>query len=187
MTLNELALVGADRRARAPRLVERIMRQAAPGGVILLVEPGTRQGYLNLMALREQARGLPILYPCPHGGPCPMFEEGGRRWCHATVPLGRGFFFDEPLRRQGKLPLRMRELNLSALALQASASGVPEPPFCARRGSRVVSALLPGRESFSANEPVALLCTPEGRLREQAARDLGRPWRGGWAPAPGRR
>jgi hypothetical protein len=115
-----------------------------------------------------------------------MLDRAARRWCHATVALPEGFFFDEELRRRGRLPLRMRELNLSGLALQNVSAGGPQLPFAPRAGSRAVSALLPGRGAAAA-EPVVLLCAPDGRLRERPARELGPVARGDWVFAPERK
>jgi hypothetical protein len=181
MMLNELGLVGSRHRARAPQIVRRIGQQAEPGGVLLFVEPGTRQGYLNLMPVRNQMEEFPILYPCPHHLACPMFAGTTRRWCHATVQLPPRFFFDEPLQRQGGLPLHMKELNLSALVLQAHASGERGAPFTARAGSRVVSSVLPGRAPHAEGQPVLLLCTPSGRLEERHLQETGLAGRGEWA------
>jgi SAM-dependent methyltransferase len=179
MMLNELGLVGSRHRARAPRIVRQIGLQAAPGGLLLFVEPGTRQGYLNLMPVRDQRREFPILYPCPHQLACPMFDGAARRWCHATVLLPPRFFFDEALQRQGGLPLHMRELNLSALVMQANSGGELTAPFAARSGNRVVSSLLPGRAPLE-GQPVLLLCTPKGRLEERPIRETGPAGRGEW-------
>jgi SAM-dependent methyltransferase len=186
MALNELGLSGSDRRSRSPRTVSRVAARVAPGGVLLLVEPGTHEGYLNAMAVREPMRAetpaWPVLYPCPHGAPCPMMDGPGRRWCHATISLPEPFFFDEALRQKGHLPLRMRELNLSALALQNTASGRAEAPFVARSGNRVVSNPMAGRGA-AARTQVVLLCAEDGRLRERPAEELGATGRGDWVPA----
>jgi SAM-dependent methyltransferase len=180
MMLNELELVGSRRRSRSPHLIRQIGRQAEADGLLILVEPGTRRGYLNLMPVRDQLGEWPILYPCPHHVACPMAGEAARRWCHATVPLPRPFFFDDVLQGEGGLPLRMRELNLSALVMQATPSGEVRPPFRGRRGMRAVSAPLPGRPPHAEGAPVVLVCSPTGRLVEYPLGATGALARGDW-------
>ena len=166
MMLNELN-VRAPRRSgkRASRFVEPFKRLLAPQGLGLLVEPGTRKGYLNLMLVREQIEGLPILYPCPHAGPCPMWSPKVNRWCHATLSIQGDFFFDVSLKRHGGLTFAMHDVNVFALAFQQSSrvatravrprrgrqeNGAPaagpraQPPFEQLSGERVVSGLIPG-------------------------------------------
>ncbi|MBI3993306.1 MAG: hypothetical protein HY342_08525 [Candidatus Lambdaproteobacteria bacterium] len=165
MMLNELNL-RAPRRSgkRAARFTEPFKRLLAPQGLGLLVEPGTRKGYLNLMLVREQIAGLPILYPCPHAKPCPMWSPKVDRWCHATLGIGGDFFFDEPLKRHGGLSFAMHDVNVFGLAFQQTgqsaagaggqqgsprpggppaAVGRAQPPFEQRFGERVVSGQIP--------------------------------------------
>ncbi|MEE8396092.1 MAG: small ribosomal subunit Rsm22 family protein [bacterium] len=197
MMVNEFDLLGPRRATgRAARFAVPLRRRVREGGLIILVEPGTRKGYMHLMAVREIIGGLPILYPCPHLQPCPLWDSRVSRWCHATFPLPRPFFFDRPLREEGGLRFSMRELNLCGLALRAGVDATEKgaPPGRLRGDSpgtgRVVSGLLPagggrGRqppEGLDAG-PVVLLCTPEGKLREIPAAGLGRNPRGSWAEA----
>jgi len=193
MMLNELRLLGPRRQsARAPATLDAIRRRAAEGGVILLVEPGTQQGYLNLMAARERLAPLPILYPCPHRGPCPLFDPEASRWCHATLALPRGFFFDSRLKGEGGLGFGMSELNMGALAVQAAESGRVAAPFIHRKGSRVVSDALPARPNRRAVPgragagpgQVVLLCTPQGRIDERSREGLRGLFRGAWLEEP---
>jgi len=78
--LNELAPA-----ARA-KLVEEAWRLA--GRALVLVEPGTPQGFEILLAARRQLveSGARILAPCPHGGACPL---EGKDWCHFAVRVER--------------------------------------------------------------------------------------------------
>ena len=71
------------RQAAAIRLWE------AAQELLLLVEPGTPQGFANLAAVREAlvTQGAHVAAPCPGGGEaCPM--QGGD-WCHFTVRVRR--------------------------------------------------------------------------------------------------
>jgi len=76
-----------------------------PGGHLLAVEPGTRQGGRLIAGLRaialepdvswaesddpeevsDQARGFTPVSPCPHIGPCPMLTRGAKAWCHVRT------------------------------------------------------------------------------------------------------
>ena len=63
----------------------------APGGVTLIVEPGTPEGYARMIDTRTQLLSLPggarhVTAPCPHDAPCPIPEND---WCHFSVRLSR--------------------------------------------------------------------------------------------------
>lgn len=55
---------------------------------VLVIEPGTPDGYLRVMDARQRLveAGFEILAPCPHSGGCPIAR--GEDWCHffARVP-----------------------------------------------------------------------------------------------------
>ncbi|NLU70165.1 rRNA methyltransferase [Streptomyces sp. HNM0574] len=61
---------------------------AGAGRAVVIVEPGTPDGYLRIREARETltAAGLRVLAPCPHSGQCPIVP--GEDWCHfaARVP-----------------------------------------------------------------------------------------------------
>jgi SAM-dependent methyltransferase len=190
MALNELDLLGPRRVSqRAAALADALQARLRPGGCLLLVEPGTRKGYMNLMALREHLLELPALYPCPHNRPCPMWGGTVRNWCHATERLPPGFFFDATLRQRAGLSFEMRDLQLAALAVQALPGTQAAPPFRPRRGERIVSAPLRPRGPQGATPDtgarVVLACAPDGRLHERPAPPGGVYTRGEWSgPAP---
>jgi ribosomal protein RSM22 (predicted rRNA methylase) len=56
--------------------------------VLLIVEPGTPDGYQRIIALRSQliAEGAHVVAPCPHDGPCPLTSPD---WCHFAQRLPR--------------------------------------------------------------------------------------------------
>ncbi|MFT3950914.1 MAG: small ribosomal subunit Rsm22 family protein [Oscillospiraceae bacterium] len=60
----------------------------AASGMLLLVEPGTPEGFRQLRAARELLlrQGAHIAAPCPHSASCPMGEGD---WCHFTCRVAR--------------------------------------------------------------------------------------------------
>jgi hypothetical protein len=82
---------GSERR----RTVQELWRLTAPGGVLVLVEPGTPPGATFILQARQQVLegageepgGAHVLAPCPHDGRCPL--EGRRTWCHFIQRLQR--------------------------------------------------------------------------------------------------
>ncbi len=61
---------------------------AATADVLVLVEPGTPDGFERLRDARSRmlAGGAALLAPCPHAGDCPMT---GADWCHFAVRVPR--------------------------------------------------------------------------------------------------
>jgi ribosomal protein RSM22 (predicted rRNA methylase) len=59
------------------------------GRVLIIVEPGTPDGFRRILACRETllARGAQIVAPCSHEGRCPL--AASERWCHFNVRLPR--------------------------------------------------------------------------------------------------
>ena len=97
--LNELSVSrNTSLEQRLEQLAELAAGRLAPGGRLLLVEPGTRLGG-KLIALSRKgalAHGFSPLAPCTHSGPCPMLEQSPRPgrstpytgWCHFFHPAG---------------------------------------------------------------------------------------------------
>ncbi len=178
MSLTELGLLGPRRKSeRSGIMLKGLQERVSNGGLMLFVEPGVRKGYLNLMMLHPWLRKHPILYPCPHQQPCPMWHPAVRNWCHATEILPRHFFFDEPLQRYGGLQFNMRDVNLSALAVQNTADSSTPPFRHLQAGERVVSGLMPFKQAMAFprvirdslhSSPLSkscLVCTANGKLR----------------------
>lgn len=55
---------------------------------LVIVEPGTKQGYKNILLARDHLKtlGAYMVAPCPHYNPCPL-KEGD--WCHFAVRVAR--------------------------------------------------------------------------------------------------
>jgi ribosomal protein RSM22 (predicted rRNA methylase) len=76
------------------RLVDAVSRAAeatAPGGLTLIVEPGTPEGYARMIEARTLLLSLSggdrhVTAPCPHDAACPIPEND---WCHFSVRLSR--------------------------------------------------------------------------------------------------
>lgn len=78
--LNELAQ--SARNAAVMRLWESTQR------LLLIVEPGTPEGFANILVAREQliSAGAQIAAPCPHGETCALAAGD---WCHFTARVAR--------------------------------------------------------------------------------------------------
>jgi ribosomal protein RSM22 (predicted rRNA methylase) len=61
---------------------------AASKDVLMIIEPGTPQGYARIIEARSLliAEGAHIAAPCPHGNACPLNPPD---WCHFSVRLPR--------------------------------------------------------------------------------------------------
>jgi SAM-dependent methyltransferase len=66
------------------RLLERWRQSMAPGGRVLVIEPGTRPASRQLVSLRARAVDAHwrLLAPCPHHERCPQPGTGRHPWCH---------------------------------------------------------------------------------------------------------
>ncbi len=67
---------------------------SAADKLLILIEPGTPEGYGHLLKARNLLMELKAhpLAPCPHNAPCPLthtFKEG-KDWCHFSVRIPRG-------------------------------------------------------------------------------------------------
>ncbi|MEU2429995.1 small ribosomal subunit Rsm22 family protein [Streptomyces sp. NPDC007861] len=68
---------------------ELVARAAAAGQAVLVVEPGTPDGYERIIAARDRliAAGLRVAAPCPHSAACPIVP--GTDWCHFAARVSR--------------------------------------------------------------------------------------------------
>lgn len=55
---------------------------------IVIVEPGTKEGYKKILSARSSLieKGFSVLAPCPHSKTCPLIADD---WCHFSVRLPR--------------------------------------------------------------------------------------------------
>ncbi|MGY1453795.1 small ribosomal subunit Rsm22 family protein [Streptomyces sp. SS8] len=62
---------------------------AAARRAVVVVEPGTPDGYRRIIEARGRliGAGLRVLAPCPHSGACPI--EPGSDWCHFAARVSR--------------------------------------------------------------------------------------------------
>jgi ribosomal protein RSM22 (predicted rRNA methylase) len=134
---------------------------------LLVVEPGTPQGYARIIALRQQLIGLGahIAAPCPHDNPCPLQAPD---WCHFTQRLQRSQAHKQI--KGAELPFEDEKFSYVALTRAPVASRV----------ARVLAQPI-----VSKVEVTAKLCTSEGvemaRVPRRAKADYAcaRRWRWG--------
>jgi ribosomal protein RSM22 (predicted rRNA methylase) len=69
-----------------PQVAERLWSRTQQA--LVMIEPGTPQGFARLRAVREQLieRGAHVVAPCTHQLQCPM---SGRDWCHFKTRVQR--------------------------------------------------------------------------------------------------
>jgi ribosomal protein RSM22 (predicted rRNA methylase) len=85
----------------------------AARGAVLVVEPGTPDGYARVLAARDQliSAGFAVLAPCPHDTACPVEAPD---WCHFAARVSRS-----SLHRQvkgGSLPYEDEKFSYVAAA-----------------------------------------------------------------------
>ncbi|AYG83227.1 hypothetical protein DWB77_05423 [Streptomyces hundungensis] len=149
---------------------------AAATGAVVIVEPGTPDGYARIIEARDRliAAGLHIAAPCPHSAACPI--EPGTDWCHFSARVSRS-----SLHRQVKGgSLAYEDEKFSYLA----ATRFPPEPAAAR----VIR-----RPQIRKGQVLLELCTAQEQLRREtvskrhgtlyrAARDA--EWGDSWPPHP---
>ncbi|ARF55049.1 small ribosomal subunit Rsm22 family protein [Streptomyces gilvosporeus] len=156
-----------------PEARRAVVEAAAAAPAVVLIEPGTPEGYLRIREARDQliAAGLRIVAPCPHGDTCPIVV--GEDWCHFSARVSRS-----SLHRQvkgGSLPYEDEKFSYVA----ATALDVPAAP------ARIVR-----KPQLRKGQVLLDLCTAEEGLRRttvtkrhgadyRAARDAA--WGDAWA------
>ncbi|MEU4872602.1 small ribosomal subunit Rsm22 family protein [Streptomyces sp. NPDC021608] len=164
--LNELA---------APDRAALVDAAASAAQAVVIVEPGTPDGYARVIEARDRliAAGYRVAAPCPHSSACPIVP--GSDWCHFSARVSRS-----SLHRQvkgGSLPYEDEKFSYVAAA-RFPVSPAP---------SRVVR-----RPQIRKGQVLLDLCETEERLSRttvtkrhgelyRAARDA--DWGDAWPPA----
>lgn len=149
---------------------------------VVIVEPGTPDGYARIIAARDLLidAGFRIVAPCPHSAACPI--EPGTDWCHFAARVSRS-----SLHRQvkgGSLAYEDEKFSYVAAVRSPEPS---EPPDGAEARARIVR-----RPQLRKGQVLLDLCLPEPGLRREtvtkrrgplyrAARDA--DWGDAWPPA----
>lgn len=81
--------------------------------LLLIVEPGTPQGYKRLRMAREYllSKGADIAAPCPHSMECPM---PGGNWCHFACRIARSRLHRQL--KDGEVPYEDEKFSYMAFA-----------------------------------------------------------------------
>ncbi|MEU9110564.1 small ribosomal subunit Rsm22 family protein [Streptomyces sp. NPDC048483] len=168
-----------------PEARRAVVDAAAAAQAVVLIEPGTPDGYLRIREARDQliAAGLRVVAPCPHSDTCPIVPlvggvgappaVAGGDWCHFSARVSRS-----SLHRQvkgGSLPYEDEKFSyVAATTLDAA----PAP-------SRIVR-----KPQLRKGQVLLDLCTAEDGLQRttvtkrhgadyRAARDAN--WGDDWA------
>ncbi|MGW1326396.1 small ribosomal subunit Rsm22 family protein [Streptomyces antibioticus] len=163
--LNELA---------APDRAALVDTAAAAARAVVIVEPGTPDGYARIIEARDRliAAGFRIAAPCPHSAACPIVP--GTDWCHFSARVSRS-----SLHRQvkgGSLPYEDEKFSYVAAArfpVSPAASRVVRRPQI--RKGQVLLDLCEAGERLERTT-----VTKKHGLLYRAARDA--DWGDAWPP-----
>ncbi|MFI5767421.1 small ribosomal subunit Rsm22 family protein [Streptomyces sp. NPDC051658] len=147
---------------------------AAAAQAVVVVEPGTPDGYARIIEARDRliAAGLSVAAPCPHSEACPI--EPGTDWCHFSARVSRS-----SLHRQvkgGSLPYEDEKFSYVVAT---------------RFGTEPVRARVTRKPQIRKGQVLLDLCTRDEALRRatvtkrhgelyRAARDVA--WGDAWPP-----
>jgi ribosomal protein RSM22 (predicted rRNA methylase) len=115
--------------------------------VLLIIEPGTPEGYARILDVRARliAQGAFVIAPCPHETACPLIPPD---WCHFAQRLPRTR--DHKLLKGADAPFEDEKFSYVAL------SRAPPP----RRAARVLAQPDQTKAAITAK-----LCTADGVVR----------------------
>ncbi|MEU4964348.1 small ribosomal subunit Rsm22 family protein [Streptomyces smyrnaeus] len=133
--------------------------QAARGAVVL-VEPGTPDGYLRIREAREAliAAGLRVLAPCPHDGTCPIAV--GQDWCHFAVRVARSSLHRRV--KGGELPYEDEKFSYVVAVREAG----PDAPAGVRAGAPARARVV-RKPQLRKGQVLLDLCEDGGALRRR--------------------
>ncbi|MGA5194769.1 small ribosomal subunit Rsm22 family protein [Streptomyces exfoliatus] len=142
-------LTAADRAA----LVAEAARAAR---TVVIVEPGTPDGYERIIAARTLLvdAGFTVAAPCPHSGACPI--EPGTDWCHFAARVSRSSLHRKV--KGGSLPYEDEKYSYVAATREPAAPTV----------SRITR-----RPQIRKGLVLLELCGPEGLGRENVTKRHG--------------
>ncbi|MFF0478634.1 small ribosomal subunit Rsm22 family protein [Streptomyces sp. NPDC004284] len=142
-------LTEADRTA----LVTEAARAAQ---AVVIVEPGTPDGYERIIAARTQLvdAGFTVAAPCPHSGACPIVP--GTDWCHFSARVSRSSLHRKV--KGGSLPYE-DEKYAYVVAVRFPVTPVP---------SRIIR-----RPQIRKGQVLLELCGPEGLGRDTVTKRHG--------------
>lgn len=109
----------------------------ASGSMLVLVEPGTPQGFARIRAARQALLALhavPVA-PCPHAADCPI---AGEDWCHFSVRLARSRAHMHA--KGARVPFEDERFSYLIMARDGTASGggrIIAPPQHHKPGARL--------------------------------------------------
>ncbi|MFD8970107.1 small ribosomal subunit Rsm22 family protein [Streptomyces sp. NPDC059568] len=161
-----------------------VAEAARAAQAVVIVEPGTPDGYLRIIEARDRLieAGLRIAAPCPHSGACPI--ERGTDWCHFAARVSRS-----SLHRQvkgGSLPYEDEKFSyVAAVRFEAPLPGRTD------RADRTDRARVVRKPQIRKGQVLLDLCTEDDGLRREtvtkrhgplyrAARDT--DWGDTWPP-----
>ncbi|MET9143614.1 small ribosomal subunit Rsm22 family protein [Streptomyces sp. NPDC004042] len=168
-------LTAADRAA----VVDAAAAAASATGAVVVVEPGTPDGYARIIEAHDRlvAAGFRVAAPCPHSAACPIVP--GTDWCHFSARVSRS-----SLHRQVKGGSLAYEDEKFSYVAATRAAPAPAP-------ARVVR-----RPQIRKGQVLLDLCETDEQLRRRtvtkrhgdlykAARDT--DWGAAWPPQDGAR
>lgn len=167
--LGELA--EADRAA----VVEAAARAATDA--VVLIEPGTPEGYARIRAARDTlvGAGLRVLAPCPHSDACPIVP--GRDWCHFATRVARSSLHRRV--KGGELAHEDEKFSYVA-AVRSHVAGGPAPSRVVRRPQLRKGQVLLDLCTPDAAVPARRTVTKRHGAHYRAARDT--DWGAAWPP-----
>ncbi|MFH8620970.1 small ribosomal subunit Rsm22 family protein [Streptomyces vietnamensis] len=151
-----------------------VTEAARAAQAVVIVEPGTPDGYERIIAARTQLidAGFTVAAPCPHSGACPIVP--GTDWCHFSARVSRSSLHRRV--KGGSLPYE-DEKYAYVVAVRFPVTPVP---------SRITR-----RPQIRKGQVLLELCGPEGLGRDtvtkrhgplyKQARDA--EWGDAWPPA----
>ncbi|MBP5492018.1 MAG: hypothetical protein J6Y08_04165 [Clostridiales bacterium] len=101
----------------------------AAGKYLLIVEPGTKEGFSVIAQIRNQllSKGAHLLAPCPHDGPCAMSSDD---WCHFACRVQRSRL--HKMLKDADVPYEDEKYSYVAFAKEAPEKPDADEAPCAR-------------------------------------------------------